>query len=126
MTLLAGFLDVLLRGFGSVGFAAAVGGLVYAVLVLRPFSDLPVLGRTALRSALSLVAIGAGVLAVTQAALSFVIHPWALADANGHWPIGEFLDTEIGRAGLLRILLAGALLAATIRLARRPASRGRS
>jgi len=27
MTLLAGFLDVLLRGFGAVGLSAAVGGL---------------------------------------------------------------------------------------------------
>jgi len=36
MTKLAGFLDVLLRGFGTVGLAAAVGGLVYLRLVLRP------------------------------------------------------------------------------------------
>ena len=36
MTQLAGFLDVLLRGFGTVGLAAAVGGLVYLRLVLRP------------------------------------------------------------------------------------------
>jgi len=36
MTPLAGFLDVLLRGLGTVGLSAAVGGLVYVLLVLRP------------------------------------------------------------------------------------------
>ena len=36
MAQLAGFLDVLLRGFGTVGLASAVGGLVYVLLVLRP------------------------------------------------------------------------------------------
>jgi hypothetical protein len=34
MAQLAGFLDVLLRGFGTVGLAAAVGGLAYVLLVL--------------------------------------------------------------------------------------------
>jgi putative copper resistance protein D len=125
MTLLAGFLDVLLRGLGSLGLSAAVGGLACAVIVLRPFGDLPPLGQAALRNALRLIALGAGVVATAQAALLFVIHPWALVDADGRWPIGEFLATEIGRAGLLRVLLGGALLAATIWLARQPAARGR-
>ncbi|HET8577983.1 MAG TPA: CopD family protein [Methylomirabilota bacterium] len=125
MTLLAGFLDVLLRGVGLAGLSAAVGGLAYAVLVLGALGTPSPLGRAALGSALRLIALGAGVVAAAQAVLLFVIHPWALVDANGHWPVGEFLNTEIGRAGLLRVLLGGALGAAAIWLGRRPASRRR-
>ena len=125
MTLLAGFLDVLLRGVGLVALSAAVGGLTYGVLVLGAIGNRSPFGLAALRRALRLIAIGAGVVAAAQAALLFVIHPWALVDADGRWPIGEFLNTEFGRAGLLRVLLGGALLAATLWLGRRPDSRGR-
>lgn len=125
MTLLAGFLDVLLRGLGSVGLSAAVGGLAYALLVRRALGGLSPLGGAPLRRSLRLIAAGAGVLATAQAALLFVIHPWALADASGRWPLRAFLNTDFGRAGLIRVALGLALLAAAVWLARRPASRGR-
>src|SRR6266508_3139929 len=124
MTLLAGFLDVLLRGLGSVGLSAAVGGVIFALVVLRPFGAPTPLGRAALRRSLRTVSVGAAVLALTQAALRFVIHPWALADASG-WPLGEFLATDFGRAGLVRVALGLALMAAALWLAERHRSRVR-
>jgi putative copper resistance protein D len=124
MTLLAGFLDVLLRGLGSVGLSAAVGGLIFALAVLRPFGALTPLGLAALRRSLKTISVGAGVLAVTQAALLFVIHPWALADASG-WPIREFLATDFGRAGLIRVALGIALMVAALGLVERRRARGR-
>jgi putative copper resistance protein D len=124
MTLLAGFLDVLLRGLGSVGLSAAVGGLIFTLVVLRPFGALTPLGLAALRRSFKTISVGAGVLAVTQAVLLFVIHPWALADASG-WPLREFLATDFGRAGLIRVALGIALMVAAPGLVERPRARGR-
>src|SRR5215470_5613054 len=112
MTLLAGFLDVLLRGFGTVGLSAAVGGVVYVLLVLRPWTAPRALTTAARERALALIAQGAVVVAVTEALLLLVVHPWALADESGRWPLREFLTTEFGLAGLVRVGLAGLLLGA--------------
>ena len=104
MTLLAGFLDVLLRGFGAVGLSAAVGGLVYVLLVLRPGAG--ALSAAARARALTLIEAGALLVAGTTALLLLVVHPWALADEGGHWPLRAFLTTEFGLAGLGRVALA--------------------
>lgn len=122
MTLLASFLDVLLRGVGAVGLSAAVGGIAYALLVLRPLAPLTPLGEAAVKRALGLVGLGALVVAVSKALLIFVIQPWALADAVG-WPLGELLGTDFALAGLVRIVLAAALWGCARRLARSPRSR---
>jgi hypothetical protein len=43
MTQLVGFITVILRGVGLVSFSGAVGSVVFAVLVLRPFfQDAPI------------------------------------------------------------------------------------
>jgi putative copper resistance protein D len=112
MTLLAGFLDVLLRGFGTVGLAAAIGGLVYVLLVLRPPAEAAGLMAAARSRALVLIGVGALVAAGAQALLLLLVHPWALAEASGRWPLREFLTTEFAIAGLGRVALALALAAA--------------
>ena len=111
MTQLAGFLDVLLRGFGTVGLAAAVGGLVYLRLVLRPPAGAGGLVATARGRALTLIAAGALLAAGAELLLLLLIHPWALAEDSGRWPLREFLTTEFGLAGLGRVGLALALAA---------------
>jgi len=117
MAQLAGFLDVLLRGFGTVGLAAAVGGLVYVLAVLRPGRAVGGLLGAARDRAVGLIAAGALVVAATTALLLLVVHPWALADEGGRWPLREFLTTSFGLAGLGRVALA-LLLAAAVRGAR--------
>jgi copper resistance protein D len=112
MAQLAGFLDVLLRGFGTVGLAAAVGGLVYVLAVLRPGRAVGGLLGAARDRAVGLIAAGALVVAATTALLLLVVHPWALADESGRWPLREFLTTSFGLAGLGRVALALLLLAA--------------
>ena len=114
MAQLAGFLDVLLRGFGTVGLAAAVGGLVYVLAVLRPGRAVGGLLGAARDRAVGLIAAGALVVAATTALLLLVVHPWALADESGRWPLREFLTTSFGLAGLGRVALA-LLLAAAVR-----------
>jgi putative copper resistance protein D len=111
MAQLAGFLDVLLRGFGTVGLAAAVGGLVYVLAVLRPGRAVGGLLGAARDRAVGLIAAGALVVAATTALLLLVVHPWALADEGGRWPLREFLTTSFGLAGLGRVALALLLLA---------------
>ena len=111
MTQLAGFLDVLLRGFGTVGLAAAVGGLVYLRLVLRPPAGAGGLVAAARGRAITLIAAGALLAAGTELLLLLLVHPWALAEDSGRWPLREFLTTEFGLAGLGRVGLALALAA---------------
>jgi putative copper resistance protein D len=122
MAQLAGFLDVLLRGFGTVGLAAAVGGLVYLRLVLRPPAGAGGLVAAARGRALALVAAGALLAAGAELLLLLVVHPWALAEESGRWPLREFLMTEFGVAGLGRVALAVAL-AAVARWIRRDGDR---
>ncbi|HYB71246.1 MAG TPA: CopD family protein [Candidatus Bathyarchaeia archaeon] len=129
MTLLAGFLDVLLRGLGAVGLSAAVGGLVYLLVVLRPWSMLDSPGPDALapaarRRALRLIAAGALVVAGSEALLLLVVHPWALADETGRWPLRAFLTTEFGLAGSARVGLALALGVVARRVQRTPDTAG--
>jgi copper resistance protein D len=122
MAQLAGFLDVLLRGFGTVGLSAAVGGLGYVLLVLRPGPAAGGLVASARDRAVHLIEAGALVAAATTALLLLVVHPWALVDEAGRWPLREFLTTDFGMAGLARVGLA-LLLAAAVHGAKRGASR---
>jgi len=111
MAQLAGFLDVLLRGFGTVGLASAVGGLAYILLVLRPDPGAGLAGAARDR-AIRLIEAGALLVAATTALLLLVVHPWALADETGRWPLRDFLTTHFGLAGLGRVTLALLLVAA--------------
>jgi copper resistance protein D len=125
MAQLAGFLDVLLRGFGTVGLAAAVGGLAYVLLVLRPGPGAGGLGGAARDRALGLIEAGALLVAATTALLLLLVHPWALADETGRWPLRDFLTTHFGLAGLGRVTLALLLVAAVRGMRGGAATRGR-
>ena len=125
MAQLAGFLDVLLRGFGTVGLAAAVGGLAYILLVLRPGPGAGGLGGAARDRAVGLIEAGALLVAATTALLLLVVHPWALADETGRWPLRDFLTTHFGLAGLGRVTLALLLVAAVRGVRGGAATRGR-
>lgn len=125
MAQLAGFLDVLLRGFGTVGLSAAVGGLAYVLLVLRPGPGAVGLLGAARDRAVPLIEAGALVVAATTALLLLVVHPWALADPAGRWPLREFLTTDFGTAGLARVGLALLLVPAVHGAGRRAAGPGR-
>jgi copper resistance protein D len=120
MTQLAGFLDVLLRGVGTVGLATAIGGLVYLGLVLRPPAGAGGLVAAARGRALTLIAAGALLAAGAELLLLLLVHPWALAEDSGRWPLREFLTTEFGLAGLGRVGLALALAAAARWIRRAP------
>ena len=72
-----------------------------------------------------LVALGALLLALSRAVVLFVLHPWVLADADGRWPVRDFVATDFGRASLIGIALALVLAVVAARLRRGP-SRARA
>jgi putative copper resistance protein D len=105
----AGFLDVLLRGLALCGQALAIGGVLFAFVVLRPAvrrqpSLAGLLGRSRL-----LAAIGAAGAAVAQE-LSLWTQVHQLADERG-WPIREILTTAYFEASLVRIAAGLGLVA---------------
>jgi len=118
----AGFLDVLLRGLALCGQAAAIGGVLFFLLVLRPALRerpelAPILGRL-------LVLIALGGLAVIVGQVSTLgVQQVVLAEENG-WPIKEILATAYFEASVWRILACVAVIVGALRLRRHPDSRG--
>ena len=114
------YLDVMLRGFALIGQAAAVGGVLFVLLVLRAGRDGAAgePGAPPVARALALVVAGAVTLAVAQAG-SLALHLAALADDRG-WPVRDALGTAYFRAGLVRILGSAAIIAAARAFARAP------
>jgi copper resistance protein D len=113
-----GFLDVLLRGLILCGQALAVGGVFFAVVVLRPAvgGDAAWSGRE--RRTLSLVAAGAALIVVAQA-LSALIQLVTLRDELG-WPIQAAFATSFYQVSAVKMLVAIALITAALSLRRRP------
>ena len=115
---MAGFVDVLLRGLALCGQAVAVGGVLFAVLLLRPeVAARPTLAPRLTRS-LALTAIGAAVAAAAQV-LALVVQLGVLADATASWPLGELIHTSYFRAGLMRIAACLGLIAGCTTLSNR-------
>jgi copper resistance protein D len=117
-----GFIDVLLRGLALCGQAAAIGGVLFALAVLRPALRTrpelsPLLGRL-----LSLIVLGALAVTVGQV-LTLGVQQVALAEENG-WPIKEILSTAYFEASVLRVLVCVAFIVGVLQLRRRPNSRG--
>ncbi len=114
---MAGFLDVLLRGLALCGQAMAMGGVLFAMLVLRPAArEEPGLGALPKRT---LLLIGAGAAAVIAAqALSLVVELGALGDETG-WPLRSVVATGYFRASLVKALLCLLMVAGAMALRRR-------
>lgn len=104
------FLDVVLRGAGLASQAIAVGGVLFALLVLRPGSRAQPEFGPLLTRGLTLVAVG-GIGAAVAQGLILVLLLGALASADG-WPLGALAASPYFHVSVIRIL-AGAGLAAT-------------
>jgi putative copper resistance protein D len=114
---MAGFLDVLFRGLALCGQAIAIGGVFFALLVLRPAARqrpalVPRVGRCLL-----LVIAGAALVAAAQA-LSLGAQIGALADDRGV-PWRAIAATSYFEASLARIATCAGLIAVAWRLRRR-------
>ncbi len=122
MVLLQGFLDVLFKALISLGLSLSVGGVAFALLVLRPLGASNAFPAEALRRTLAIVTVGAAVVAVSQLMI-LLIEPLAFADDPGSWPIAAFLQTVFAKAGMIRAFFSICLGGGAIRLLRQPGSR---
>jgi putative copper resistance protein D len=118
----AGFVDVLLRGLALCGQAAAIGGVLFALLVLKPAARRrpelsPLLGRL-------LILVAAGAVAVTAGQLLALMVQQVVLAGGQAWPIREVLDTAYFQASALRVLTCIALIVGALRLRRRPDAPG--
>jgi putative copper resistance protein D len=122
MVLLSGFLEVLFKAFILFGLTLSVGGLVFAIFILRPLEKTANIDREADRRVFLTCAVGALLLAVSQC-FALVIEPWSLADELGRWPIAAFLKTTFAKSGIIRAALGLCFAWFALRLAKRPESR---
>jgi len=116
---MAGFVDVVLRGLILVLTSVALGGVAWLRFVLRAEAHVKPDAPTAL--ALRAIAVAALGAAVAQAAI-VLVGLGALADAHGAWPVGAFLDTTFALTAIGRVVLAGAVAALALTMARRAVS----
>lgn len=120
MILLAGFFEVLFRGFIFVGLALAIGGILFRTVVLTPSRAGT---EAALRRNLRWIALGGWIVCFSQL-LSLASALASLGDESGSWPIAVFLSTTSTYAGLGRALLALVLASLASFATRRSRSSG--
>jgi putative copper resistance protein D len=118
LTDLISFLDVLLRGAVLSGQALVLGGLVFALLILRPLVRRETDPAPLVRPTLELATLGAAGVAAAQA-LSLVLQTGSLADERG-WPLSGLIATPFFRASLVRVVAALGVIAACRFLVKRP------
>jgi putative copper resistance protein D len=115
------FVDVLLRAISLSGQALTLGGVAFALLILRPLArQEPDLGRL-LRPTLGLTGLGALGVALAQS-LAIALRIGSLADEGG-WPVADLLATTFSRASLIRLSACLGLVVVCWSLRRRPGSR---
>ena len=105
MQALANMLDMLLENLLLITYACAMGGLVWSLLLLKPWrTHAPAEGDLASQS-LALMRWGALGMAVVQLA-KLATHAWLLAEAFQRWPFPDYVYTLQCQAGLSRALVA--------------------
>ena len=108
---MAAFLDVILRGLALSGQAIAVGGVVFALLVLGPAVPSGALPKV-WRRLWTLVALGASGVAIAQAASLGILV--AALGGEATWSLRELAATIYVQASLVRILAAAGLAVAAV------------
>jgi copper resistance protein D len=119
MQALANGLNLLLEGLLFIAYACAMGGLVWSLLLLRPWGHRALAAHSLARRPMALLRWGALGIAGAQLA-RLAVHAWLLAETFQRSPFPAFLHTLPFQAGLTRALLAGGLAAVSMWVERRP------
>jgi putative copper resistance protein D len=109
----AAFADVVLRGLALTGQAVAIGGILFALLVLRARSGDPGLVRV-----WTLVAVGAAIVAAAQSGMLALLA--GALDASTGVLAGRLVATQYFRATMARALAAVVLIIAALAVRRAP------
>ena len=119
MQALANMLNTLLEDLILITYACAMGGLVWSLLLLKPWRHRVPAESVLASHSIALMRWGALAMAVAQL-VKLVTHAWLLAEAFQRWPFPDYVYTLQCQAGLCRALLAAGLGMAGLRLSRRP------
>jgi hypothetical protein len=119
MPALANVVNLLVQGLLFVAYACAMGGLVWTLLLLRPWGHSTPTEQGLARRSTALLRWGALGIAVAQL-VRMTVQAWLLAEAFQRSPLLAYLHTLPFRAGLTRALLAGGLTVAGLWVERRP------
>jgi putative copper resistance protein D len=101
---IADFLDSLIGGFDLICFCLAIGSLLWALLVLRPWQDAEILGPALLSKTITLIYLGGFWLTAAQV-FKIVLKIWLMAAVLDRWPFPEFAETTQFIGGIIRAVL---------------------
>lgn len=105
---LADFLETILDGTDLVFFALSVGGLLWGLLILRPWRTTRATGESATAVCVNMIYKSAFILVAVQFTALFV-KAWLIAQTLDRFPFPAFAQTVQFRAGVCRTLFALAL-----------------
>jgi putative copper resistance protein D len=111
---IADFLDSLVGGVNQICYCMAIGGIIWGLFVLRPWSDPKHYNNKHLETTVTLIYKGAVALAITQTA-ALILKIWLMAATLDMWPFPAFAHTLQFKAGVIRLLLT-CLLAVYVKL----------
>ncbi len=105
---IADFLDSLIGGFDLICFAIIIGGLLWGIMVLRPWEPLYTNNALLLESSIALMyKVG---FALTAAQIfKIILKVWLMTAVLNRWPFPEFAETTQFVGGIIRASLTLAL-----------------
>ncbi len=105
---IANYLDSLIGGVDLTFYSITIGGLLWGLIVLKPWNDITHYNNILLEKTVALIHFGSKALVITQ--LSKIgLKIWLMAATLGKSPFPAFFNTVQFQAGLTRAIFAFAL-----------------
>ncbi|PKM12228.1 MAG: copper resistance protein [Gammaproteobacteria bacterium HGW-Gammaproteobacteria-3] len=102
---IADYLDSLIGGVDLAFYSMAIGGLLWTLLLLRPWQKLRVYTDALIDKSINLTYFGAYALIISQV-LKIVLKIWLMTATLERWPFPAFAETMQFQAGLVRAVFA--------------------
>lgn len=101
---IADFLDSLIGGFDLICFALIIGGLLWNLFVLRPWTQAQGANDALVQSTIALLYKGGFALAGAQL-FKIILKIWLMTVVLNRWPFPEFAETTQFIGGIIRAIL---------------------
>jgi len=99
---IADFLDSIIGGIDLICYALAVGGIVWGVFVLQPWTHAASQNKLLTERSVALIYKGAFALVLVQL-IKIVLKVWLMTSILDRWPFPEFADTTQFIGGITRM-----------------------